>query len=120
MGITLAHALGARVVAFTTSASKREDALKLGADEVVVSRDPKAMAVHANSFDFILDTLAVSHDLDSYDSAIMSRPTSPPAPFAARLSGLSPCVSRSGLAQALYQGCPPLSSAREKRARGRS
>jgi uncharacterized zinc-type alcohol dehydrogenase-like protein len=66
MGVKLAHALGARVVAFTTSAGKREAALALGADEVVVSTDPRAMAARAGSLDFILDTVAVSHDLDAY------------------------------------------------------
>jgi len=66
MGIKLAHALGAHVVAFTTSESKREEAKKLGADEVVVSRNPEEMVAHANSFDFILDTVAASHDLDAF------------------------------------------------------
>ncbi len=66
MGIKLAHAMGARVVAFTTSPGKRQDALDLGADEVVVSRNADEMKAHANSFDFILDTVAASHDLDAY------------------------------------------------------
>ncbi|HYG48640.1 MAG TPA: NAD(P)-dependent alcohol dehydrogenase [Allosphingosinicella sp.] len=66
MGIKLAHALGARTVAFTTSESKRQDALDLGADEVVVSRDAEAMQAHAGSFDFILNTVAASHDLDAF------------------------------------------------------
>ncbi|HVI25064.1 MAG TPA: NAD(P)-dependent alcohol dehydrogenase [Xanthomonadaceae bacterium] len=66
MGIKLAHAMGAHVVAFTTSESKRADAHALGADEVVVSRDAEAMRAHANSFDLILDTVAASHDLDAY------------------------------------------------------
>lgn len=66
MGLKLASALGAHVVAFTTSASKREDALALGADEVVLSRDAGEMATHANSFDLIIDTVAVPHDLDPY------------------------------------------------------
>jgi uncharacterized zinc-type alcohol dehydrogenase-like protein len=66
MGVKLAHALGAHTVAFTTSPSKRQDALDLGADEVVVSRDPQAMAAQARSFDFILDTVAASHDLDAF------------------------------------------------------
>lgn len=70
MGVKLAHAMGAHVVAFTTSPSKREDALALGADEVVVSRDPEEMAAHANSFDFILDTVAAAHDLDAYTSLL--------------------------------------------------
>ncbi|POA82314.1 zinc-binding dehydrogenase [Pseudomonas sp. FW305-E2] len=66
MGIKLAHAMGAHVVAFTTSESKREAAKALGADEVVVSRNPAEMAAHANSFDFILNTVAVPHDLDAF------------------------------------------------------
>jgi uncharacterized zinc-type alcohol dehydrogenase-like protein len=66
MGVKLAHALGAHVVAFTTSQSKRQDALDLGADEVVVSRNPDEMAAQANSFDFILNTVAASHDLDAF------------------------------------------------------
>jgi uncharacterized zinc-type alcohol dehydrogenase-like protein len=66
MGVKLAHALGAHVVAFTTSPSKREAARALGADEVVVSTDPDAMAARAGSLDFILDTVAVAHDLDAY------------------------------------------------------
>jgi len=66
MGIKLAHALGAHTVAFTTSESKRNDAKGLGADEVVVSRNPSEMAAHVESFDMILDTVAASHDLDAY------------------------------------------------------
>jgi len=72
MGVKLAHALGAHVVAFTTSENKREDAKALGADEVVVSRNPDEMAAHANSFDFILDTVAASHDLDAF-TALLKR-----------------------------------------------
>jgi uncharacterized zinc-type alcohol dehydrogenase-like protein len=66
MGIKLAHAMGAHVVAFTTSESKREAAKALGADEVVVSRNLDAMAGHARSFDFILNTVAAPHDLDAF------------------------------------------------------
>lgn len=66
MGVKLAHALGARVVAFTTSESKRSDALALGADEVVVSRNADEMAAHASSFDLIINTVAASHDLDQF------------------------------------------------------
>jgi uncharacterized zinc-type alcohol dehydrogenase-like protein len=66
MGIKLAHAMGAHTVAFTTSENKRQDALDLGADEVVVSRNPAEMGEHAGSFDFILNTVAASHDLDAY------------------------------------------------------
>lgn len=66
MGVKLAHALGAHVVAFTTSPNKRQDAIDLGADEVVVSRNADEMAAHANSFDFILNTVAAPHDLDAF------------------------------------------------------
>lgn len=72
MGVKLAHALGAHVVAFTTSESKRQDALDLGADEVVVSRNADEMAAHAGSFDFILNTVAASHDLDAF-TALLKR-----------------------------------------------
>src|SRR3546814_3935032 len=63
MGIKLAHAMGAHVVAFTTSESKREAAKALGADEVVVSRNADEMKAHAASLDFILNTVAAPHDL---------------------------------------------------------
>lgn len=66
MGIKLAHAMGAHVVAFTTSESKREAARVLGADEVVVSRNAEEMLGHAGSFDLILDTVAAPHDLDAF------------------------------------------------------
>ncbi|MBJ6120376.1 NAD(P)-dependent alcohol dehydrogenase [Sphingomonas mollis] len=72
MGVKIAHALGAHVVAFTTSESKRQDALDLGADEVVVSRNEDEMAAHANSFDMILDTVAASHLLDAF-TALLKR-----------------------------------------------
>ncbi|MBI2241136.1 MAG: NAD(P)-dependent alcohol dehydrogenase [Magnetospirillum gryphiswaldense] len=66
MGIKLAHAMGAHTVAFTTSETKRQDALTLGADEVVISKNADDMAQHAGSFDFILDTVGASHNLDAY------------------------------------------------------
>ena len=72
MGVKLAHALGAHVVAFTTSEAKRQDALDLGADEVVVSRNEGEMAAHANSFDFILNTVSASHSLDAF-TALLKR-----------------------------------------------
>ncbi len=65
MGIKLARALGAHVVAFTTSESKRRDAEQLGAHEVVVSRDPAAMAAQAKRLDLIINTVAAPHDLDA-------------------------------------------------------
>ncbi|MGH8814300.1 MAG: NAD(P)-dependent alcohol dehydrogenase [Advenella sp.] len=66
MGIKLAHAMGAHVVAFTTSESKRQDAKALGADQVVVSRDTNQMQAHINSFDLILNTVAAPHNLDDF------------------------------------------------------
>ncbi|MGD0800412.1 MAG: NAD(P)-dependent alcohol dehydrogenase [Terracidiphilus sp.] len=66
MGVKFAHALGAHTVVFTTSASKKEDALRLGADEVVLSRDANQMQKHAASFDFILDAVAADHDINAY------------------------------------------------------
>jgi alcohol dehydrogenase (NADP+) len=72
MGVKLAKALGAHVVAFTTSESKREDARKLGADEVVNSRTAEEMAAHANSFDLIVDTVAAAHNLDAF-TALLKR-----------------------------------------------
>lgn len=66
MAIKLAHALGAHVVAFTTSESKRDAALALGADEVIISRDAEQMKTQASSLDFILNTVAAPHDLDAF------------------------------------------------------
>lgn len=66
MGVKIAAAMGAHVVVFTTSPGKRDDALALGAHEVVVSRDADQMAAQANSFDFILNTVAAPHDLDAF------------------------------------------------------
>jgi uncharacterized zinc-type alcohol dehydrogenase-like protein len=66
MGVKFAHALGARVVVFTTSPGKKDDARHLGADEVVVSRNADEMQKHAGSFDFILDTVSAEHDINAY------------------------------------------------------
>lgn len=66
MAVKIAHALGAHVVAFTTSPGKKEDALRLGADEAVVSRNADEMKKHAGSFDFILDTVSAEHDINAY------------------------------------------------------
>jgi uncharacterized zinc-type alcohol dehydrogenase-like protein len=66
MAIKFAHAFGAHVVVFTTSPNKKEDALRLGADEVVISRNADEMKSHAGSFDFILDAVSAEHDIDSY------------------------------------------------------
>src|ERR1700743_563728 len=66
MGVKFAHAFGAHVVVFTTTPAKREDALRLGPDEVVISKDANEMQKHAGSFDFILDTVSAEHDLNAY------------------------------------------------------
>jgi uncharacterized zinc-type alcohol dehydrogenase-like protein len=66
LGLKFAHAFGAYTVLFTTSESKTNDALKLGADEVVISKDPAHMAKHAASFDFILDCVSAPHDMNAY------------------------------------------------------
>jgi uncharacterized zinc-type alcohol dehydrogenase-like protein len=66
MGVKFAHALGAHVVLFTTSPNKKDDALRLGADEVVISRNADEMAKHAGSFDFILDAVSATHDVEAY------------------------------------------------------
>jgi uncharacterized zinc-type alcohol dehydrogenase-like protein len=65
MGVKFAHALGAHTVVLTTSPNKKDDALRLGADEVVVSRDANDMAKHAGSFDFILDAVSAEHDVNA-------------------------------------------------------
>ena len=110
MGIKLAHALGAHVVAFTTSASKREAARALGADEVVVSSDPGQMKAQARRLDLILDTVAAPHDLDAL-LALLRRdgtlvlagvPASPhPSPRVFNLIG-----KRRALAGSLVGGLP--------------
>ena len=66
MGLKFANSFGAHVVQFTTSESKIADAKRLGADEVVISKDAAAMKKEENSFDFILDTVSAVHDLNAY------------------------------------------------------
>jgi uncharacterized zinc-type alcohol dehydrogenase-like protein len=66
MGVKFAHAMGAHVVVFTTSPNKKDDAMRLGADEVVVSRNADEMKKHTGSFDFILDAVAADHDINAY------------------------------------------------------
>jgi alcohol dehydrogenase (NADP+) len=70
MGVKFAHALGAHTVLFTTSAGKTEDAKRLGADEVVISKDADAMLKHARSFNFILDCVSAQHDISAYLSLL--------------------------------------------------
>lgn len=66
MAVKFAHALGARVVLFTTSPGKADDAVRLGADDVVLSTQPEVFQKHLNSFDFILDTVSAQHDINAY------------------------------------------------------
>jgi uncharacterized zinc-type alcohol dehydrogenase-like protein len=66
MAVKFGHALGAQVVVFTTSPNKKEDALRLGADAVVVSRNADEMQKHTESFDFILDAVSADHDINAY------------------------------------------------------
>jgi uncharacterized zinc-type alcohol dehydrogenase-like protein len=70
MGVKIARALGAHVVVFTTSPSKKDDALRLGAHDVVLSRDANEMQKHAGSFDFILDAVSADHDINLYLSLL--------------------------------------------------
>jgi uncharacterized zinc-type alcohol dehydrogenase-like protein len=72
MGVKFAHAFGAHVVLFTTSAGKTEDAKRLGADEVVISKNSEEMNKYSTSFDFILNTVAAPHNLDAY-TALLKR-----------------------------------------------
>ena len=93
MGVKFAHALGAHVVVFTHSPHKKEVALRLGADEVVVSNDAGAMGKHAGSFDFILDTVAADRDINAYLNLLRRDGTltlvgAPPKPLAVAAFGL--------------------------------
>lgn len=72
MGVKFAHAFGAHTVLFTTSSGKTADAKRLGADEVVISKDDAAMAKHVGTFDLILNTVAASHNLDAF-TALLKR-----------------------------------------------
>jgi alcohol dehydrogenase (NADP+) len=66
MAVKFAHAFGAYVVVFTTTKNKKDDAVRLGADEIIVSSDPAQMKKHTSSFDFILDTVSAEHDINAY------------------------------------------------------
>ena len=93
MGVKLAHAMGAHTVLFTTSPDKVADAKKLGAAEVVLSKDPAEMAAHANSFDFILDAVAAPHDINAYlnllkRDATLCQVGAPDKPLATNVFGL--------------------------------
>jgi len=109
MGVKFAHALGAHTVLFTTSASKVADGKKLGADDVIISKDADAMAKHAGSFDFILDTVSADHDLNALLGMLKLDGTlclvgAPPNPQA--VSAFSLLFPRKQLAGSLIGGLP--------------
>jgi uncharacterized zinc-type alcohol dehydrogenase-like protein len=93
MAVKLAHAFGAQVVVFTTSPGKTADALRLGADEVVVSTNADEMAKHAGTFDFILDTVSADHDINAYLNLLrtdgnLTLVGAPPKPLSVAAFGL--------------------------------
>ena len=109
MGVKFAHALGAHVVVFTTSLNKKEDALRLGADEIVVSRNADEMQKHAGSFDFILDTVSADHDINAYINLLrrdgnLTLVGAPEKPFAVSAFGL--LFGRRSLSGSLIGGIP--------------
>jgi uncharacterized zinc-type alcohol dehydrogenase-like protein len=109
MGVKLAHAMGAHVVLFTTSPNKKEDAQRLGAHEVVVSKDQNEMERHLGSFDFILDTVSAPHDLNAYLTLIRRDGTltlvgAPPQPPSIEVFNL--IFKRRQLAGSLIGGIP--------------
>lgn len=107
MGVKFARACGAHTVAFTTSPSKSDDAIRLGAHEVVMSRDQSAMSSHVGSFDFILDTVSGDHDINSYLALLkregtMSLVGAPERPM--QLSSFSLIFGRRNLTGSLIGG----------------
>lgn len=107
MGLKIAHAMGAQVVLFTTSLKKREDALRFGADEVVLSQDEAAMRARAGTFDFVLDTVSAPHDLNQYLALLRRNGTMtllgvPPAPPTIEVGNL--IFRRGSLAGSLIGG----------------
>jgi len=107
MGVKFAHALGAHVVVFTTSESKKEDALRLGADEVVISRNAGEMKKHTGSFDFILDAVSAEHDINAYISLLgrdgnLTLVGAPEKPFA--VAGFGLLFGRRSLSGSLIGG----------------
>ena len=109
MAVKFAHAFGARVVVFTTSPNKKEDALRLGADAVVVSRNADEMKRHAGSFDFILDAVSADHDINAYIQLLrrdgnITLVGAPEKPFA--VAGFGLLFGRRSLSGSLIGGIP--------------
>jgi uncharacterized zinc-type alcohol dehydrogenase-like protein len=109
MAVKFANAFGAHVVLFTTSPNKREDALRLGAHEVIISKDPDAMQRQVGTFDFILNTVSAVHDLNPFLQALkrdgtMTLVGAPPEP--SPVAGFSLIFARRRLAGSLIGGLP--------------
>jgi alcohol dehydrogenase (NADP+) len=106
MGVKFAHALGAHTVLFTTSPGKQDDAKRLGADKVVVSKNPQEMEKHLNSFDFILDTVSANHDINAYMALLKldGTLTQVGAPEVLKVSPFSLIFKRRSLAGSLIGG----------------
>jgi uncharacterized zinc-type alcohol dehydrogenase-like protein len=109
MGVKLAHAMGAHVVVFTTSPNKKDDARRLGADDVVVSRETNEMQKHAGSFDFILDAVSADHDINAYINLLRRDGTltivgAPEKPHAVSAFGL--LFGRRSLSGSIIGGLP--------------
>ena len=109
MAVKFAHALGAHVAVFTTSPKKKEDALRLGAEEVVVSRNADEMQKHAGSFDFILDAVSADHDINAYLNLLardgdLTLVGAPEKPFA--VSAFSLLFGRRSLSGSIIGGIP--------------
>jgi uncharacterized zinc-type alcohol dehydrogenase-like protein len=107
--VKFAHALGAQVVVFTTSPNKKEDALRLGADEVVLSRNADEMQKHAGSFDFIIDAVSAEHDVNAFINLLgidgnLTLVGAPARPFAVSAFGL--IVGRRSLSGSNIGGIP--------------
>ena len=109
MGLKLAHAMGAYVVLFTTSSNKIEDAKRLGADEVVLTKDASQMEKHVNTFDFMLDTVSADHDVNAYLNLLKRDATmvlvgAPNTPV--RVASFSLIFKRRSFAGSLIGGLP--------------
>ena len=109
MAVKFAHALGAHVVVFTTSPGKKEDALRLGADEVAISRNADEMKKHGRSLDFILDAVAADHDINAYIQLLrrdgnLTLVGAPEKPLA--VSGFGLLIGRRSLSGSLIGGLP--------------
>lgn len=109
MGLKIAHALGAETFLFTTSPGKAADAKRLGADDVIISKNQADMDKHLNSFDFILDTVSAKHDINAYLNLLKTDRTlvqvgAPPMPLEVAVSNL--IFKRRNFAGSLIGGIP--------------